>query len=57
MSTELKKQDGQKQELLEQEQAERTRESRLFVPRVDIYETNEAINIKADIPGADQEFY
>jgi HSP20 family molecular chaperone IbpA len=55
MSTELKKQDGQKQELLEQEQAERTRESRLFVPRVDIYETNEAINIKADIPGADQD--
>lgn len=54
MTTELKKQDIQKQEILEQDQTERTRESRLFIPRADIYETKEAIYITADIPGANQ---
>lgn len=54
MATELKKQDIQKQEIMEQDQAERTRECRLFVPRTDIFETNEAIYITADIPGVDQ---
>lgn len=55
MTEELRKTDAQKQEIMEDDQIERTRESRLFVPRVDIYETNEDIHLIADIPGADQD--
>jgi HSP20 family protein len=34
--------------------AERTRDRPAFVPRADIYETNEAIYLVADMPGADE---
>jgi HSP20 family molecular chaperone IbpA len=33
---------------------ERTRARRVFVPRVDIYETSEAIVLLADMPGVDE---
>lgn len=34
--------------------AERTRDRLAFVPRADIYETDEAITVVADMPGADE---
>ena len=55
MTEELRKTDTQKQEIVEDDQAERTRETRLFVPRVDIYENKDDIHLIADIPGADQD--
>jgi HSP20 family molecular chaperone IbpA len=55
MTEELRKTDTQKQEIVEENQVERTRETRLFVPRVDIYESKDDINLIADIPGADQD--
>lgn len=55
MTEELRKTETQKQEIVEEDQAERTRETRLFVPRVDIYETKDDIHLIADIPGADQD--
>jgi HSP20 family protein len=55
MTMELKNQDTNKQEVTSQEQTERTRKSRLFIPRVDIYETKDAIYLSADIPGADMD--
>ena len=51
-STELQAQEAEKQELVESG-VERTRERRAFVPRVDIYETNDAIAVVADMPGVD----
>ncbi len=55
MTEELRKKDTQKHEIVEEDQAERTRETRLFVPRVDIYESKDDIHLIADIPGADQD--
>jgi|SRR5665648_1262673 len=52
MTLELKNQETNKQEVTSQEQTERTRKSRLYIPRVDIYETKNAIYLSADIPGA-----
>lgn len=54
MTEQLSNPETQKQEIVEQEQAERTREARMYVPRVDIYESEDAIHILADIPGADE---
>ena len=54
MSEQLANPEAQKQEIVEQDQSERTRDSRLYVPRVDIYETVDAIHLVADIPGADE---
>jgi HSP20 family molecular chaperone IbpA len=53
-STELQVQETEKQEIAESE-AERTRARLAFVPRVDIYETEDAIAIVADVPGVDEE--
>lgn len=55
MTKEFGSPEVEKQEVIEQDQAERTRETRLYIPRVDIYETQDAIHVVADIPGADQE--
>lgn len=55
MTMELKNQEVNKQEITNQEQTERTRKLRLFIPRVDIYETKDAIRLSADIPGADMD--
>jgi HSP20 family molecular chaperone IbpA len=51
--TTLQVQDVEKQEILD-EGAERTRDRLAFVPRVDIYETDEAITVIADMPGVDE---
>ncbi len=51
---ELQMEQAEKQELVEGE-AERTRPRRVFVPRVDIYEANDAIVILADMPGVKPE--
>lgn len=48
-SLEVKKQEA---EIVEG--AERTHNNRVFVPRVDIYETNEEIVVVADMPGVDE---
>lgn len=50
---ELQTQDTEKQEVTV-EGAERTRASKAFVPRVDIYETRETIFVMADMPGVDE---
>jgi len=43
----------EKEEIVESD-AERTRARKAFVPRADIYETNDAIVIVADMPGIDE---
>ncbi len=50
---ELQIQDTEKQEVAETG-AERTRDRLAFVPRVDIYETDESIVVVADMPGVDE---
>lgn len=54
MSDQINNPEAQKQEIVEQDETERTQDARLYVPRVDIYETEEAIHLVADIPGADE---
>ena len=57
MTTETKDlqvQDIEKQEI-SPDGAERTRDSKCFAPRVDIYETNEALVAVADMPGIDKD--
>jgi HSP20 family molecular chaperone IbpA len=46
-------QETQKQEIAESD-AERTRSGVAFVPRADIYETDETIVVVADMPGVDE---
>jgi HSP20 family molecular chaperone IbpA len=46
-------QETEKQEIAESD-TERTRAQAAFVPRVDIYETNEGIVLTADMPGVDE---
>jgi HSP20 family protein len=53
-SKELQIQDTEKQEIAESG-AERTRDRLAFVPRVDIYETDENVVVVADVPGVDEE--
>jgi HSP20 family molecular chaperone IbpA len=50
---ELGIQEAEKREV-EESDAERTRDRRAFVPRTDIYETDEAIFLVADVPGVDE---
>jgi HSP20 family molecular chaperone IbpA len=50
----LEIQDTEKQEVADTG-AERTRDRLAFVPRVDIYESGEAITVMADIPGVSAE--
>jgi HSP20 family protein len=50
---ELQEQELQKQEIVEGE-AERTRARPAFVPRTDIYETNDSIEVVADMPGVNE---
>jgi HSP20 family molecular chaperone IbpA len=52
-STEVQAQETNKQEIVEGG-AERTRSRPAFVPRVDIHETDEAIELVADMPGVDE---
>lgn len=52
-TTELQVQDTEKREVAETG-AERTRDRVAFVPRADVYETEDAIVIVADMPGVDE---
>lgn len=45
----------QKQEARDIEGAERTRTRRVYIPRVDIYETGDAVVLLADMPGVSEE--
>jgi HSP20 family protein len=51
--TTLQVQDTEKREVAEMG-AERTRDRLAFVPRADVYETDEAITVVADMPGVDE---
>jgi len=44
----------EKQEVTTTEETERTRDSRCFTPRSDIYELDDQIVIVADVPGVDE---
>ena len=44
----------QKQEEVSADEMERTRSSRCFVPKADIYETEKEIIVLADVPGANE---
>lgn len=49
----LQAQEAQKQEV-QQSDAERTRAGLVFIPRADIYETDDAIHVLCDMPGVDE---
>ena len=51
---EIQVQEAQKQEVTTMSEAERTRDRRAFVPRADIYETDDEIIVVADMPGVDE---
>jgi HSP20 family molecular chaperone IbpA len=53
-NSEEKSMEVPEQELVPTEEMERTRERRCFVPKTDIYETEEDIVVVADLPGVDQ---
>ena len=53
-SKELQVQDTHKQEVTTMSDAERTRSRKAYVPRADIYETNDEIFVVADMPGVDE---
>lgn len=55
MTNESKAMEVQKQEIIDPQDLERTRDRRCFVPRADIFETDENIVIVADMPGVDKE--
>ena len=44
-----------KQEVVESEEMERTRDRRCYIPKTDIFETKDAIVLVADVPGATEE--
>jgi HSP20 family molecular chaperone IbpA len=50
MATKTKEMEVQEQELV-QEDTERTRECRCFIPRTDIYEVDDNIILELDMPG------
>jgi len=55
MANETKALEVQKDEMLPAEGTERTRESRVFIPRADIYEVNEDIFVIVVLPGVDKD--
>ena len=44
----------EKQEAISTDGVERTRDQKVFIPRADIYETNDALVVVADMPGVDE---
>jgi len=54
MTTESKNLEVKKEELAPAEGTERTRETRVYIPRTDIYETENEVVLTADVPGADE---
>ena len=55
MTEETKAMQVQEQELAQPEGSERMRERTTFVPRADIYETEEAVVVTVDMPGANED--
>jgi HSP20 family protein len=55
MTEETKAMEVEKQEMVPAEDTERTRETRCFVPRADIYETEDKIVVVTDMPGVSAE--
>jgi HSP20 family protein len=53
MADETKEMEVQKQEI-EESEGEHTRDCPCFIPRTDIYETDEGISLVANMPGVDQ---
>ena len=53
MNTKTKEMEVQEQEIV-QEENERTRECRCFVPRTDIYEVDDTIILELDMPGINE---
>jgi len=53
MTTKTKEMEVQEQELI-QEDNERTRECRCFIPRTDIYEVDDDIILTLDMPGINE---
>jgi len=51
---EIQVQEAEKQEVTTTSDVERTRDQRAYVPRADIYETDEEIVVVADMPGVDE---
>ena len=51
---ELQVQEAQKQEVTTSDDLERTRARRVYVPRVDIYESKDDTVVVADMPGVDE---
>jgi HSP20 family molecular chaperone IbpA len=51
---ETKTMEAPKQEVTTTEDTERTREGLCFTPRADIYETDDALIVVVDVPGADE---
>lgn len=51
---ELQTQDTEKQEVASVGDAERTRARKAYIPRVDIFETENDIVVVADVPGVDE---
>jgi len=51
---ELQTLEAEKQEVTAVEGAERIRARRAYIPRVDIYDTSDAIIVLADMPGVDE---
>ena len=54
MTEERKDLDVQKEEAITPEDGERTRECPVFVPRADIFETDDEVTVIADMPGVDE---
>lgn len=54
MSDQTPTMEVEKQEVTPTEATERTRDSRCFVPRADIYEVEDQVVIVMDVPGADE---
>ena len=55
MANENKSLEVQKEEMLPTAGSERTRETRCFVPRADIYETENEIDVIVDLPGVSKD--
>ena len=54
MAENTKTMEADKQEVTATEGTERTRDTRVFAPRADIYETEKQIVVVVDVPGADE---
>lgn len=50
----LQVQEAEKQEAVVAEGVERTRDRKVFIPSADIYETDDALVLVADMPGVDE---